>query len=219
MKNNFGKITYKFVSYFIESHPDLSDAEKYRYLYLCMKSMVVSDNFDEIEKVLDRKDWLSDNIQIFEDFLLEEDFAHSRYKSQINKAVLMLLTKYRFGNPEYSDEINDLIGLNNLNNFDKSDTTKEFLADECVIRQLPINYALQVLKDDEAFEYLTAFDAVTYQEFYIDGKRVIPENASRKSTRIMTILFLSSKNKIEKHYQPIDNLFYGIIREKTKEDE
>ena len=112
-----------------------------------------------------------------------------------------------------------MIGLNNLNNFDKSDTTKEFLADECVIRQLPINYALQVLKDDEAFEYLTAFDAVTYQEFYIDGKRVIPENASRKSTRIMTVLFLSSKNKIEKHYQPIDNLFYGIIREKTKEDE
>ena len=88
MKNNFGKITYKFVSYFIESHPDLSDAEKYRYLYLCMKSMVVSNNFDEIEKVLDRKDWLSDNIQIFEDFLLEEDFAHSQYKSQINKAVL-----------------------------------------------------------------------------------------------------------------------------------
>ncbi len=205
MENKPNKITYKYMLIFTELHPNLSDIELYRYLYLCMKSMVVERNYDEIEKVLNDDNWFEQNMQTLKDFLIEEDFAHSVYKDSINKTVFMFLDKYRFNKLDYYDDFNELVELNNHNMQYEKDTTKDYLLSEVLTRRLTLPDCVKVMMNEECFKSMIAIDALTYAQFYIDGKELVLDSEDRKRAKIMRMLFNSSKNKIETDYQPIDN--------------
>lgn len=209
------KITYELMNSFIEAHPDdIGKTMLYRYMYLCVKSMVVDGNYDDLEKVFAQSKWLDNNLGILKDLLIEEDFAHSKYKHCINRAVAILVDEQRRQNHDYNDDFNELIGLNNVNMFDKSDTTRKFFANEMHERQLPILYRIAAHRHEDVFKKIFGFDAYVYQSAWIEGE--IPEynGDDKKVAKAYNYLVKSSIKKISGYYMDIDR--FSRILEKDE---
>lgn len=199
------RVCYRLINTFEEIHPNINKEQFYRYLYLCVKAMLVDDNFEELEKVFKQSRWLDENLSILKDMLIEEDFAHSCYKPNISRAVGILVLSQRNPQSEYNDDFNELITLNNINNDNDEDTTIAFIKRESQVRRLPFSFRMRVLSSEECLQSLFSFDAVVYQICYIDQEMPEYNDSNKKAMKIYNTLLNSSINKIETDYLPIDN--------------
>lgn len=179
------------------------DNKKYRITYLTLKSLIVDGKEKELDEIFDEDSLLEYNLRALHDMTLEEDFARSIYKSQLNRAVgYFVMTKRDVTSP-YNDEFNELITLNNRNFNSDEDTTKDLLVNELLAREISPRKWKKMI---DSFSSFISFDVIVYTVNYLLEGKFDYKHQNRNYRKALDFYIKSSRHKIDHDYLPVDSL-------------